>query len=271
MTKSIALAALLLATLAETASAGLMELRGTTAQGGLLRGTVAPDCRVTLDGLEVPVAENGGFLIGFGYDQKPWALVKAFCPGAQARQSLQIRQRAYDEQHIDGLPEDMVTYDEATLARIRVEAEAVAAARAVETELLAHQAPFVWPVIGQITGVYGSRRVLNGVPKQPHYGVDVAAPVGTPVAAAAAGEVTFASDLYLSGKTIIIDHGFGLSTSYLHLSETAVGVGDTVTQGETIGAVGTSGRTTGAHFDWRVNLLDRRLDPVLVAGPMPEE
>jgi murein DD-endopeptidase MepM/ murein hydrolase activator NlpD len=271
MTKTIALATLLLAVLASSASARLMELRGTPSQGGLLRGVVAPGCRVTLDGLEVTVAENGGFIIGFGYDQKPWALVKAHCPDAQARQFLQIEQREYEEEHIDGLPENMVTYDEATLTRIRAEAAAVAAARAGESELLAHQSPLIWPVVGRITGVYGSRRVLNGEPKRPHYGVDVAAPVGTPVGAAAAGEVTFADDLYLSGKTIIIDHGYGLSTSYLHLSEMNVAVGDSVAQGEAIGAVGASGRATGPHFDWRVNLFDRRLDPEIVAGPMPEE
>ncbi len=271
MTKTIALAALLLAAVAQTATAAMMELRGNPTQGGLLRGFVAPDCQVTLDGLLIPVAENGGFLIGFGYDQKPWALVKAFCPGRQARQFLQIEQREYEEQHIDGLPENMVSPDEATLARIRAEAEAVAAARAVESELLASQSPLIWPVTGTITGVYGSRRVLNGEPRRPHFGVDVAAPVGTPVAAAGDGEVTLAANLYLSGKTIIIDHGYGLSTSYLHLSEMTVAVGDAVAQGETIGAVGASGRASGPHFDWRVNLLDRRLDPALVAGPMPEE
>lgn len=271
MTKTIALAALLLAAFAQTADAGLMELRGNPTQGGLLRGTVAPECRVTLDGLVVPVAENGGFLIGFGHDQKPWALVKAYCPGRQARQFLQIEQRDYEEQHIDGLPENMVSPDEAALARIRADVEAVTAARAIESELLASQAPLIWPVTGAITGVYGSRRVLNGEPKRPHFGVDVAAPIGTPVAAAGDGEVTLADDLYLSGKTIIIDHGYGLSTSYLHLSEMSVAVGDSVTQGQAIGAVGASGRSTGPHFDWRVNLLDRRLDPALVAGPMPEE
>ncbi|MDP6954287.1 MAG: M23 family metallopeptidase [Alphaproteobacteria bacterium] len=248
-----------------------MELRGTPSQGGLLRGTVAPGCRVTLDGLEVTVSENGGFLIGFGYDQKPWALVKAYCPDGQARQFLQVEQREYEEQHIDGLPENMVSPDEATLARIRADAEAVAAARAIESELLASHAPLIWPVTGPITGVYGSRRVLNGEPKRPHFGVDVAAPIGTPVAAAAAGEVTLAEDLYLSGKTIVIDHGYGLSTSYLHLSDMSVSAGDSVGQGQTIGAVGASGRATGPHFDWRVNLFDRRLDPQIVAGPMPED
>ncbi len=272
MTKTIALTALLLAVIAQTAAAAVMEMRGRPIQGGLVYGKVMPGCVVTLDGLQIPVASNGGFLVGFARDQAPWAIVKAICPdGRRARQFLNIEQRDYDEQHIEGLPENMVTYDDETLARIRADTQAVQAARAIRSDLLAHQAPLAWPVTGPITGVYGSRRVLNGEPRRPHYGVDVAAPVGTPVQAAADGTVSLAADLYLRGKTIVIDHGLGLSTSYLHLSEMAVAVGDSVAQGDAVGAVGASGRATGPHFDWRVNLFDRRLDPEIVAGPMPEE
>ena len=249
--------------------AATLELYGRPIQGGLMRGQVAPGCQVTLDGLEIPVAADGGFLVGFGRDQAPWAIVKAFCRGAQARQFLNIEQREYAVQHIDGLAEDMVTFDDQTLARIKADAAAVKGARATISDRLAHRAALAWPLAGPITGVYGSQRVLNGEPRRPHFGVDVSAAVGTSVAAAGDGTVTLAADLYLSGWTVIIDHGLGLSTSYLHLSEAAVGTGDSVTKGQTIGSVGAGGRATGPHLDWRVNWLDARLDPELVAGPMP--
>jgi murein DD-endopeptidase MepM/ murein hydrolase activator NlpD len=126
-------------------------------------------------------------------------------------------------------------------------------------------------VQGPISGVYGSQRILNGEPRRPHYGVDIAVPVGTPVRAPAPGIVTLAvPDMFFSGGTLIIDHGHRLSSSFLHLSKLHVDVGDRVEQGDLVAEVGATGRVTGAHLDWRMNLRDRRIDPQLLVPAMPE-
>ena len=131
-------------------------------------------------------------------------------------------------------------------------------------------AGFVWPAQGPISGVYGSQRFYNGEPRNPHYGVDVAVPRGTPVHAPAAGVVTLAEpDLYFSGGTVILDHGYQLSSTFLHMSEVSVRVGDELQAGDLIGAVGSTGRATGPHLDWRMNWRQERIDPQLLAPPMP--
>ena len=132
-------------------------------------------------------------------------------------------------------------------------------------------APFIWPTIGPISGVYGSQRILNGKPKWPHYGVDIAVPTGTEVRAPAGGVVTLAHpDMFYSGGTLIVDHGHGLSSAFLHLSKLRVKTGDKVKQGDVIAEVGATGRATGAHLDWRMNLFNRRIDPQLLVSPMAE-
>ena len=112
--------------------------------------------------------------------------------------------------------------------------------------------------------------MLNGEPRAPHYGIDIAAPKGTPVKAPADGIIRMADDLYFTGWTIILDHGHGMSSTFLHLETTAAEVGDSVSQGQVIGTVGSTGRSTGPHLDWRINVFGKRLDPMLIAGPMPE-
>src|SRR5262249_10274079 len=149
-------------------------------------------------------------------------------------------------QRIDGLPPQMVTPDPAVMTRIEAERAKIRGARAIDSDQLAFETPLDWPLTGPISGVYGSQRILNGEPRAPHLGVDIAAPVGTPVKSAAAGRVTLAErDLYFTGGTVIIDHGYGLSTLYQHLSRLDVKLGDVVQQGDAIGAVGATGRVTG--------------------------
>ena len=257
---------------AGAAQAGEIVLDGAATQGGLMRGMAAPGATVTVDGKAVRLADDGGFVFGFGRDHGPQALVEArFSDGAVARQTVAVAGRRYEEQRIDGLPPAMVTPDEETLARIRADAARVRAARAHDTDALDFRAGFAWPALGPISGVYGSRRILNGEPRRPHFGVDVAAAEGAPVRAAAAGFVRLADALYYSGNTVIIDHGFGLTTTYLHLRESAVAPGQRVARGDIIGAVGATGRASGVHLDWRLNWFDVRLDPALVVGPMPSE
>jgi murein DD-endopeptidase MepM/ murein hydrolase activator NlpD len=165
----------------------------------------------------------------------------------------------------------MVTPDESLLTRIAAERELILAAWAYDTTATDFLGGFVWPVVAPISGVYGSQRILNGEPRQPHFGVDMAAPEGTPVAAPAGGIVRLAEpDLNFTGGTVIIDHGHGLSSTLMHLASVLVAVGQRVEQGDIVGTVGATGRATGPHLDWRMNLYDARIDPQLLVSPMPD-
>ena len=151
--------------------------------------------------------------------------------------------------------------------RIAREVEDVRNARAHASDATHIRGPLIWPIEGPVTGVYGSRRILNGEPRAPHYGVDVAATTGTPVQVIAPGVVRLAAELYLSGNTVIVDHGHGVTSSYLHMQNISVIEDQQISQGQVIGQVGITGRTTGPHLDWRINWFEVRLDPELVAGP----
>ena len=252
-------------------SAGLC-LEGPRTQGGLLRGRVGPGSSVEFEGEPVRVSEDGWFLVGFGRDAAPEAEVAVSYPdGRRERLVLAVAPRKYRIERIDGLPAAKVApRDEEELSRIDREAKRVAEARTLDDPRTDFRSGFRWPVTGRISGVYGSQRILNGEPRAPHYGIDIAAPAGTKVRAPADGLVTLAEpDLFLSGGTLIVDHGHGLSSAFLHLSRILVARGDRVRQGQPVAEVGATGRATGPHLDWRVNLFDRRLDPALLVGPMP--
>jgi exodeoxyribonuclease VII large subunit len=265
----IALLALLL--LGSAAQAKTLMLDGTVTQGGLIEGQVDPGAGVTLDGKKLRVAPDGHFIFGFGRDAvAKAALDVAYADGTHAHRDLAVAPREWDIRRIDGLPEEQVSPDAKTMERIHREAAEINAALAADSNGLAFEHRLIWPVTGVISGIYGSQSVLNGEPRAPHYGVDIAAPAGTPVKAAAAGTVTLAErDLYFTGGTVIIDHGYGLSTTYVHLSKLEVKRGDKVTQGQVIGPLGATGRATGPNLHWGVNWYQVRLDPELVAGKMP--
>ncbi len=255
-----------------SAAAGTLSLDGALEQGGLVRGVTEPGTRVILDDRPVRVAPDGHFIFGFGRDAPASAALDIVFPdGSREHRDLAVAPRQYDIQRIDGLPPAQVTPDPAMLARIKRENEEVAKARAADSDALFFERALRWPAQGPISGVYGSQRILNGEPRQPHFGVDIAAPAGSPVAAAASGRVTLAEpDLYFTGGTIIIDHGYGLSTTYSHLATVEVKVGQQLAAGERIGTVGATGRVTGPHLDWRVNWYEVRLDPARIAGPIPK-
>ena len=246
-----------------------IQLEGRFIQGGLVRGAAPPETSIMLDGRQLRLSPEGYFVFGFGRDALPRAvLVVSYPEGRQEARSLAIAARDYRIQHIDGLPEKLVTPPPEIFNRIREEGAKVSQARAFDTAEMHVFAPFIWPARGPISGVYGSQRILNGKPRQPHFGVDIAAPTGTPVRAPAGGEIRLAeTDLYYSGGTVILDHGHGLSSSFLHLSRVDVAVGQQVVQGELIGEIGATGRVTGAHLDWRMNWFERRLDPAFLVGP----
>ncbi len=254
------------------ARAAELGLEGDFLQGGLVFGQAAPGAEVTLDGRRVRVSGAGRFIFGFGRDAPQGAVLEVAWPDGKAvRRHLVVAERSYEIQRIDGLPPQMVTPPEAVLARIRAENGRIARARAVDRAEPLFESGFAWPAVGPISGVFGSQRVLNGEPKRPHFGVDVAAPVGTPVAAPADGVVAIAHpDMYYTGGTVVLDHGHGLTSAYLHMKEVLVKEGVRVRQGDRIGSVGATGRVTGAHLDWRINWFDQRLDPALLVPPMPE-
>ena len=249
-------------------------LEGNAIQGGMLLGHTLPSATVTFADIAVPVLPDGAFLLGLGRDM-PRANTLTITTDEICVQEIPVTLREYRLQEITGVPQQTVTPSEEHLERIRAERAKVRAAKAQRLArndgFRAVRDGFIWPVTGRISGVYGSQRIYNGTPGTPHYGVDVAQPVGTPVRAPAAGEVTLAEpDLFYSGGTVILDHGYGFSSSFLHLSEVSVSVGDQLTPGDLIGAIGATGRATGPHLDWRMSWFNQRIDPQLLVPPMPE-
>lgn len=260
-----------------SAMAKCLQLEGHLVQGGLVWGDAPPGSHVSLDGNALDVLADGTVFAGFGRDAAATAeLVVDSGNGQDAcRQTLRIARRDYKIQRVEGVPQATVTPPPEQLERIKRERALVGAAKSQKLErpdlVQGALAGFEWPAVGPISGVYGSQRVYNGEPRSPHYGVDVAMPTGTAVVAPSAGVVTLAQpDLFYSGGTIILDHGYRLSSSFLHLSKVLVEVGQEVKSGQVIGEIGASGRATGPHLDWRMSWRQERIDPQLLAPPMPK-
>lgn len=256
--------------IAVSASCSTLTLDGEAMQGALLIGRTDPGSSVKIDGNAVRVSDDGVFLLGFGRDAPATARLDAVFPdGTREQRELPVKQRSYDIQKIDGLPPKKVTPSAEDMVRIRKEIALVKKARNRNDAREDFLKGFQWPVKGRISGVYGSQRILNGHPRRPHFGVDIAAPVGTIVRSPADGVVTLThDDMFFSGGTLIIDHGHGLSSTFIHLNAVLVEEGDRIRQGDVIAEVGVTGRVTGPHLDWRMNLLGNRLDPQLLVGPM---
>jgi len=260
---------------AETAGADCVDLSGDPIQGGLLWGQVAPGTEVSADGKPVPVMPDGALLVGIGRDAKA-EITLVTEADVRCEQVVAIGQRDYRIQRVEGVPQKTVTPPEEVLERIARERALVREAKSMRLErpefLRWVRSGLSWPATGRISGVYGSQRFYNGTPGSPHYGVDVARPTGHPVVAPGPGIITLAEpDLFYSGGTVILDHGYGLSSSFLHLSEVLVEVGDEVTAGTLLGKVGATGRATGPHLDWRMSWFDQRIDPQLLVPPMPDD
>lgn len=262
---------LLLSAVVQSSGAGL-ELTGHQVRGGLMTGKAEPGSRVEQDGKSVRVSPEGVFLIAFGRDHPRVSRLKLVYPdGSVEQRTLAVGDREYRIQRIDGLPQSKVTpRKKQDLERIREESAAIGKARRRDDPRTDFLSGWAWPVVGPISGVYGSQRILNGQPRRPHFGVDIAVPVGTPVRAPADGLVTLAHpDMFFSGATLLLDHGHNLSSSFLHLNKILVKVGDRVRRGDLIAQVGNTGRVTGAHLDWRMNYQTERIDPQLLVPPMP--
>lgn len=255
----------LLAALFPAAGLLALELQGPLVQGGVVIGRTAPGTPVWLDDRPVRVSAEGLFVIGFDRDAPTTQFLRA---GAESLR-LDIARRNYDVQKVTGIAQRIMSPTPEDLARIAREQRLIDRARALDDPRTDFAVAFEWPIHGRISGVYGSQRWYNGTPSRPHYGVDVAAPTGASVHAPAPGTVTLAEpDLFYSGGTVIIDHGHGLSSSFLHLSRVLVRVGQRLETGDLVAEVGATGRATGPHLDWRMRWQDAQVDPQLLAGPM---
>jgi len=247
-------------------------LNGKFTQGALLRGQAPAGAKVTLNGETVQTNKDGKFVVGFEREAPlQQTLVVKLDNGQKWQRDITLEKREYNIQRIDGLEQKMVSPPAEVTARIKQDNINVANARSGNTDLDALFTRFEWPAKGVISGVYGSQRILNGVPKWPHYGLDIANETGTPVYAPVDGVVTMADDLYYSGNTLILDHGMRVFSTFLHMDTITVEVGETVKQGEQIGTIGSTGRSTGPHLDWRINLGNTRLDPQTIISGSPEE
>jgi murein DD-endopeptidase MepM/ murein hydrolase activator NlpD len=250
-----------------------VELPARLQQGQLVVGHAPRGAQLEFSGRKLHVGDDGVFVFGLDRDAPNEAELHIVDSNGKSNTlAFAVAKREYHIERIEGLPQKTVTPDPETAARIEREQARVVQARTRDDAREDFLRGFALPVAGaRISGVYGSQRIDNGVAKAPHMGLDLAVPEGTPIHAPASGLITFAEpDLVLTGGTVLIDHGFGLSSSFLHMSRLDVKVGDHVERGQVIGAAGMTGRATGPHVHWGFNWFDVRLDPALLPKPDAE-
>ena len=243
-----------------------LEIKGEFYQGNLIIGLTEPGSQIFIDKSKIKVSKDGYFAFGLSKDRKNDVVIKVINQNKTEEVIKKVYKKKYQIQKIDGLPQKQVTPPKEVYERIKNDNKLIAEARSIDSDYTYFSNKFNLPIENTIiTGVYGSQRILNGIPKSPHYGLDFAAKEGTPIKAMLDGEVTLSEkDLYYTGGTIIFDHGHGISTLYMHLKDVNVSKGQKIKKGEIIGTVGKTGRSTGAHLDIRLNWYDVKLDPASV-------
>ena len=243
-----------------------LELRGKFYQGNLIIGKTDIRSKVFIDKNEVKVSKQGFFVFGINKNSKNDISIEIIKNGVSKKILKKVYKKKYLLQKINGLPQKQVTPPKEVYERIKDDNKLIVKARSVDSNLTFFSNKFELPIKNSIiTGVYGSQRILNGIPKSPHYGLDFAANEGTEIEAMLSGVVTLSKkNLYYTGGTIIFDHGHGVSTLYMHLKEVYVKEGQNIKQGDVIGTVGKTGRATGPHLDVRLNWFDTKLDPASV-------
>ena len=248
-----------------TTQINAIEFKGKFLQGHYIIGITDPSAKIIIDKKNVKVSNDGYFVFGIDRDRKFDLIITKITNGKKEKIVKKILKRKYNIQRINGLEESKVTPPESVYKRIREENNKIGEARAINSDLSFFKNQFIMPVKGIISGVYGSQRILNGKPRWPHYGIDIAAKKGTLIKSSGSGVVTMAEDdLYYTGGTIIMDHGHGISTIYSHLETVMVSIGDKINKGDIIGTVGSTGRSTGPHLDFRLNWFQTRLDPMSI-------
>ena len=243
-----------------------LDLRGKFYQGNLIVGKTEPKSKVFIDKKKIKVSDQGFFAFGLSKDRKNNVSIEAVRNGVSEKVTKKVYKKKYQIQKIEGLPQKQVTPPKEVYERIKNDNKLIAKARAIDSDLVFFSNEFKIPIENTIiTGVYGSQRILNGIPKSPHYGLDFAAKERTEIKAMLDGVVTLSEkDLYYTGGTVIFDHGHGVSTLYMHMKDVYAKKGQKIKQGDIIGTVGKTGRATGAHLDIRLNWFDVKLDPASV-------
>jgi len=264
----------LFATLSFTASFSAqaeIQLSGEIMQGGLIIGKTQPNSEVMLNKRVLPVSVNGDYVFAFSRDDKSEYLLKITTPdGTVEKQTLVPTKRDYKISRVEGISKKIMNPNKKANVRAKQDRIAIKKVRKISSELTDFSQGFIAPRSSRITGVYGSQRFYNGVPKTPHYGVDYAGAIGAPVKSPADGKILlWVPDMFYSGGTLVIDHGHGITSNFLHLSDSLVSVGDYVKQGQIIAKIGNSGRVTGPHLDWRMNWHNVRFDPQLAMKVVP--
>lgn len=246
-------------------------LEGRVEQGGLLIGTAPPGASVTFGERRVPVTDGGRFLLGIDRDAPAeGALTIVGRDGAREVKRFAIAPRAWRIERVDGVPQKLVTPDPETLKQILAENKLMQAARQKLETVPYFESGLIRPAEGRISGVFGSQRILNGTPGSFHAGLDIAGPTGTPVRAAADGIVALRHEMMvMTGNTVVLNHGYGLQTVYIHMSKLHVADGQRVKQGDVIGEIGMTGRASGPHLHFGVTWFDTRLDPETVLAILP--
>lgn len=245
-----------------------LALPKSVRQGALVLGHALPACSVHVGTRTLSRAPDGGFVFGIDRDAPARSTLEVRAPGGKTQTvPFVVKARAYRMERVNGVPESTVNPSPEIAARIAREQAAVAKARERDDAREDYRFGFQWPLRGRVSGYYGSQRVLNGTPKNPHMGLDIAAPTGTAIRAPAGGIVSFAEpDLFLTGGTVVLDHGHGLSSVFVHLSRLDVQPGQRLEQGEVLGAVGMTGRASGPHLHWGMNWFEVRIDPGPLVG-----
>jgi len=248
-----------------------LEINGSFAQGGLLFGKTNSKNKVFFNNKKIFVNDSGDFVLAIGRDEKLENLILIEGPKKKETHKIKISKRKYKIQRIDGLPKNKVTPSKEELKRIKKESKKISISKNIFLNETFYKSGFIWPVKGIVTGKYGNQRILNGQPRRPHYGLDIAASLGTKVFSPSNAEVSLTmEDTFFNGKMIILNHGLGLNSIYSHLKTIHVNEGEKIKKGDLIAEVGSTGRSTGPHLDWRINVFNVAIDPELLLLDQPE-
>ena len=241
-----------------------IDLEGYFIQGGYVKGKTSSKIKIKFENKDVYLSKKNKFILGFGRDYSEVANLKFNIDNKWINKTLKIKKNKYKIQKIDGLPKKFVSPPKEIYERIIRENKLIAKVRTLNSKIDYTFQDFLLPANGIITGVFGSQRILNGKPRRPHYGIDIAAKKGSKVISPTDAIVRLSEkDLYFTGGTIMLDHGHGITSVYSHLSKVLVKKNDKIQKGDVIGLIGSTGRSTGPHLDWRINWFDQRLDPMM--------
>ena len=248
-----------------------LTIEGAFIQGSLLFGKTNPSSKVFFNDKKIFVNDEGDFLLGISRGAKQKNLLILEISNKIEKYDINIIPRKYKIQRIDGLPNNKVTPNQEELRRIKKESRLISKYKNIFLDNTLYKSGFVWPVQGTVTGKYGNQRILNGEPRRPHFGIDIAAPLGSKIIVPSDAVVSFTfEDTFFNGKMIILNHGLGLNSIYSHLNKIYVKKGDRVKLGDLLAEVGSTGRSTGPHLDWRINVFNIAVDPEILIQNQPK-